>query len=47
MDALTQDFRPIDDLRATARYRMTVARNLLLKFWNDLASDAARRAAGD
>jgi xanthine dehydrogenase small subunit len=29
MTALEQDFRPIDDFRASADYRMQVARNLL------------------
>jgi xanthine dehydrogenase small subunit len=31
--ALEQDFRPIDDLRGSAWYRMTVAKNLLRGFF--------------
>jgi xanthine dehydrogenase small subunit len=40
MAALGDDFTPIDDLRASAAYRMTVARNLLLRFWHESAGDA-------
>ena len=32
MDALAQDFEPIDDMRATKGYRRMVAQNLLYKF---------------
>jgi xanthine dehydrogenase small subunit len=31
--ALTQDFKPLTDLRASAQYRLTVAGNLLRRFW--------------
>ncbi len=31
--ALTQDFQPLSDLRASAAYRMQVAQNLLRRFW--------------
>ncbi len=31
MSALEKDFAPIDDMRATAEYRLTVAKNILLK----------------
>ena len=31
--ALTDDFTPLTDLRATAAYRMHVAQNLLRRFW--------------
>ena len=33
MDALGQDFTPLSDMRASADYRLTVARNLLLRFY--------------
>ncbi|MBB5191330.1 xanthine dehydrogenase small subunit [Silvimonas terrae] len=32
-DALTEDYQPLSDLRASADYRMTVAANLLQRFW--------------
>jgi xanthine dehydrogenase small subunit len=31
--ALAQDFKPLTDLRASAPYRLTVAGNLLRRFW--------------
>ena len=31
--ALDEDFQPIDDMRASAEYRMAVAKNLLLKYF--------------
>jgi xanthine dehydrogenase small subunit len=31
--ALAQDFKPLTDLRASANYRLTVAGNLLRRFW--------------
>ena len=34
-EALTREFRPIDDVRGSARYRMQVARNLLQKLLLD------------
>ncbi len=43
MDALDADFSPIDDMRASAGYRRTVARNLLLRFY--LASTGVEEAA--
>ena len=33
MAALTQDFSPMSDMRASAAYRMQVAQNHLLRFW--------------
>lgn len=33
MDALGRDFTPLSDMRASADYRLTVARNLLLRFY--------------
>ncbi|MFQ5348771.1 MAG: xanthine dehydrogenase small subunit [Rhodothalassiaceae bacterium] len=42
MAALAEDFTPIDDFRASAAYRMQVARNLLRKAWLESAGDGAR-----
>ena len=33
MDALEGDFTPIDDLRASAAYRLRVAKNLLMRLY--------------
>jgi xanthine dehydrogenase small subunit len=33
--SIDEDFAPISDVRGSARFRRIVARNLLLKFWND------------
>ena len=33
MNALAQDFQPITDMRASSRYRETIARNLLYRFY--------------
>ena len=38
-EALAQDFQPIDDMRASAAYRLQAARNLLIRAW--LESGAA------
>ena len=38
-DALAGDYAPIDDMRATAGYRMRVAQNLLKRFALDLAGE--------
>ncbi len=43
MAALERDFTPIDDWRASAGYRMTVARNLLLKCWLESEGGIDRR----
>ncbi len=43
MDALERDFTPIDDWRASAGYRMTVARNLLLRCWLESTGEIDRR----
>jgi xanthine dehydrogenase small subunit len=32
-DALAQDFQPIDDMRASAAYRLQAAQNLLMRAW--------------
>ena len=33
--ALASEIRPIDDVRSTAEYRLTVAQNLLRRFWEE------------
>ncbi len=33
MVALSEDFAPMSDMRASAEYRMQIAQNLLLRFW--------------
>ena len=40
MDALTIDFQPMSDMRASAAYRMQVAQNLLLRFWLESSGEA-------
>jgi xanthine dehydrogenase small subunit len=42
-EALARDFQPIDDMRASAAYRLKAAKNLLLKTW--LESNAASTPA--
>jgi xanthine dehydrogenase small subunit len=37
-DALTSDFRPLTDMRASADYRIQVAKNLLQRFWLETRS---------
>ncbi|MEM7279336.1 MAG: xanthine dehydrogenase small subunit [Pseudomonadota bacterium] len=34
-EALLNDFTPLDDMRASASYRMKLAQNLLMRFWLD------------
>ncbi len=46
MDALAADYRPLSDLRATAAYRMKVARNLLWRAWLE-TRDAEPLAPGE
>jgi xanthine dehydrogenase small subunit len=38
--ALTRDFKPLTDMRASAAYRMQVAQNLLRRFWLETRADA-------
>ncbi|HTW29820.1 MAG TPA: xanthine dehydrogenase small subunit, partial [Acetobacteraceae bacterium] len=46
--ALAEDFRPISDMRASAGYRMQVARNLLLRLLLETTQpELATRLAGD
>jgi xanthine dehydrogenase small subunit len=39
-DAFAQDFQPMTDMRASAEYRLTVAKNLLTRYFHDLAGTA-------
>jgi xanthine dehydrogenase small subunit len=42
MAAIARDYQPLDDLRASAAYRETVARNLVFKALSETASGATR-----
>ncbi|MEX0975505.1 MAG: xanthine dehydrogenase small subunit [Woeseia sp.] len=43
MSALEEDFSPVSDMRASARYRRAVARNLLMRFYLETtAADSTR-----
>lgn len=42
MAAITRDYQPLDDHRASAAYRMTVARNLVFKALSETASGETR-----
>lgn len=47
MNTLEQDFSPLSDIRASASYRMQVARNLLLKCFTEINSpDVPSRVTG-
>ncbi|MDR3471150.1 MAG: xanthine dehydrogenase small subunit [Devosia sp.] len=39
ISAFGEDFQPLDDWRASAAYRNTVARNLLLRFWAETTGE--------
>jgi len=43
--ALARDFTPLDDMRASAAYRLRVAKNLLLRFWLETGPGAATNGA--
>ncbi|CAM5774809.1 xanthine dehydrogenase small subunit [Labrys miyagiensis] len=45
-EALAGDFAPLDDWRASARYRATVAANLIRRFQAEAAAGAPHRVAG-
>jgi xanthine dehydrogenase small subunit len=45
MAALAEDFSPLSDMRASAQYRLTVARNLLLRFYLRETGALAQEAA--
>jgi xanthine dehydrogenase small subunit len=42
MAALEADFTPLTDMRASAGYRMAVAKNMLLRYWHEDNGVAAR-----
>jgi xanthine dehydrogenase small subunit len=42
MKAMTQDFTPMSDMRASAEYRMQVAQNHLLRFWHESQGETAK-----
>ncbi len=42
--ALAREITPIDDIRSTARYRRTVAANLLAEFWSSAGPQRAPRS---
>ena len=39
--ALTDDYTPLDDVRGSAAYRLTVARNLLRRLWHEAAEQVS------
>ena len=41
-DAFAEDFQPLTDWRASADYRLAVARNLLRRFYLDQAGEPVR-----
>ncbi|RED14056.1 xanthine dehydrogenase small subunit [Pontivivens insulae] len=45
-DALTEDFTPLDDMRASAAYRMQAARNMLERYRLEHAGDVDTRLVG-
>jgi xanthine dehydrogenase small subunit len=44
--AVARDFAPLDDWRASARYRTTVAANLIRRFQIETAVGRVQRVAG-
>jgi xanthine dehydrogenase small subunit len=47
MAALGQDFQPITDMRASAGYRLAIARNLLRRFHIETTADVETRLVGE
>jgi xanthine dehydrogenase small subunit len=43
MAAMEKDFTPLTDMRASARYRMDTAKNLLLKAYLEISGAGATR----
>jgi xanthine dehydrogenase small subunit len=43
MQALSSDYQPLDDMRASAAYRMQVAQNLLWRLWLDYSDSMSLR----
>ncbi|MBS1210007.1 MAG: xdhA [Proteobacteria bacterium] len=44
MAALAQDFQPLDDMRASAAYRLQVAQNLVWRLWLECSPDTGQPA---
>jgi xanthine dehydrogenase small subunit len=47
VNSLGDDFEPITDMRASAGYRLSVARNLLHRLHLETTGDAETRLVGD
>jgi xanthine dehydrogenase small subunit len=47
MEILTKEFDPLSDVRGSAEFRSTVARNLLLKFWDDTSAGSKVRGMAE
>lgn len=47
MEAMARDFAPISDIRASADYRLQVAKNLLMKAFLETSGEVATRLVGD
>ncbi len=47
MEVLAEEFVPLKDVRGSAGFRTTVARNLLLKFWDDTSAYSKVRRFAD
>ena len=45
-DALTQDFQPLSDMRASAAYRMQAARNMIRRYWLERVEGVPTRLVG-
>lgn len=44
-EALTADFKPMTDVRATQQYRLQVCKNLMQRFWLEQSSDVITRVS--
>jgi xanthine dehydrogenase small subunit len=42
MDRFTEDFAPMSDMRASAAYRLSTARNMLRRVWLERAGTLSR-----
>jgi xanthine dehydrogenase iron-sulfur cluster and FAD-binding subunit A len=47
MEVLIKEFAPLNDVRGSAEFRKTVARNLLLKFWDDTSASSKVRCLAE
>lgn len=45
-DALSQDFQPLSDMRASAQYRMQSARNMIRRYWLEQVEKVPTRLVG-